>query len=464
MNVTQRSAGTLRQLCRAASIAVVMAVAAPATAQMGGAAGLAELARHDYLHRDLVLFSQGLGLDDAQRMILDSLFDDYRQKFDAGWEKTQGSLANIREEVADLEKAKVLEVVMAPFEQWRHEKVRLKEDFESDVRTILSPQQRERWPQFTQQLTRAKTLHKGRLTGESLNLIQVVRDLRMSDREMLEMETMLDQYGQELHDALTARNSFLDHEESNFITSLRAHGAPPQSDISREMNTRIAVRNVNLRYIDIIAEQLPGAHADQFRARALEVANPRVFRTPPAMRTLSHALEIEDLDDRTRSDVQELHDLFAAELELTNSRIHNMMLDFEPKQHRNRAELMASRTDGRTVERLEDPTRDLFTERNARSRHYLEQLRGLLTPEQYASLPGTPTGSRVTAVTNDMEERAVGDRRQITRGERGALRRDQLQRGDGRSVGDGTGNRGSGGPSRGDTPAGGDGGRGGRGR
>src|SRR5690606_1678842 len=106
----------LTRLLALLGMATLAAVTAPVQAQPdpGGLMGLAE---HDYLHRDMVIFAQGLNLDDGQRMIVESLYEDYRDAFDAAWIRTQERLQALRD-IDQTDPEKVLDQILKPIEDW----------------------------------------------------------------------------------------------------------------------------------------------------------------------------------------------------------------------------------------------------------------------------------------------------------------------------------------------------------
>ncbi|TVQ56406.1 MAG: hypothetical protein EA377_02295, partial [Phycisphaerales bacterium] len=142
-------------------LAAATAIAGTAGAQMGEAAGFADLMQHDYLNRDMVLFAQGLDLDDGQRMILESLYEDYRAEFDAGWMEVQQRLSNLRDDLQNADESEIMDMILRPFENWRQEKTRIKEQFEQNVQVILNSSQLEQWPSFQRMIYREKNLHRG---------------------------------------------------------------------------------------------------------------------------------------------------------------------------------------------------------------------------------------------------------------------------------------------------------------
>lgn len=373
----------------AAAVGLLFAGVTSAFAQ-GGAGAFADMNRHDYLHRDIVLFAQALDMDEGQRVILESLYEDYRSWFDAGWEKTRQRLNDMREELASADRDQVISLVLQPLEDWLREKLQLKDQFEQNVKVILNPMQLERWGAFERQMLREKTLHAGRLSGESLNLFHVLRELRLSERMMMQIDPTIERYDNALHEALVARNAALQEEQRAVIRSMR-HQEVSSAAVARvreQVKRRIAVRNVNDLFIEEIAAVLPEQYAEQFRQEALQRAYPRAFRPLPAQRVFDAALQL-DLEEEKLSQIAALREAMLEEFAVINVRLHQGIREHEPKAMINQAEMAEARQAGEPVDRLLDPNLEHIRHRDERAHYYMTQLRDLLGLEQFAGLPGS---------------------------------------------------------------------------
>src|SRR5688572_21882164 len=165
----------LRTALSVAIVAISLIVNSAAHAQFGEAAGIAEAMQADYLRRDIVLFQQGLTLDDSQRAIVEALYADYEQAFEDGLARMRKRIEDMREELQSQDVDRVLRIVFKPIEDWSVEKRGLGDQFMENVKVILTPEQQEQWPKFERFIYREKNLNKGTLSGESANLFYIVR-------------------------------------------------------------------------------------------------------------------------------------------------------------------------------------------------------------------------------------------------------------------------------------------------
>jgi hypothetical protein len=412
--------------------AVALATAAVAVVPAHGqgiGAGFSDLATRDYLHRDMPIVAEVLELDDNQRVILDNLFEDYVDAFETGWKRIQDAISGLLDSGEPLNPDNALEMVLRPFEEWSTQKVRLKRDFESSVRSILNERQLELWPRFERRILREKTLHLGRLSGENVNLFSIVREMRMDERSRLNIEPVLDQYAVELHEALMRRHEAHSRVQGDLLQMIRSgQNLAAQGNAQRSMIAlHVAVRDVNDRYRERLASSLPHAIGQELRAAALERGYPRVYRELPAMRAYRQALELEDLDEQTRADVNDLYMVFSAEMDAINTRILAAIREFEPRQLSNEVDIYIARQTGQRADRVNDPTREDLRQRNERADYYISLLRDLLGTETFAQLPA---GQRLVDDATRREAAAAARQRIRERREASESETDGARRGE----------------------------------
>jgi hypothetical protein len=133
---------------------------------------------------------------------------------------------------------------------------------------------------------------------------------------------------------------------------------------------------------------MPADLAAQFRQSALERGYSRIYREHPVQRLFKETRNIEGLDPAVLQSIVQLEGSFLGELSGMNRQLRNNLREHEPNEHAGRADDFAKRMAGQNVEPKTDPTRELFLKRDDMCRGYAKQLQTLLTPEQFAQLPG----------------------------------------------------------------------------
>ena len=369
--------------------AVVAAAAAPAHGQFGEAAGIAESMQPDYFKRDVTIIAQELKMDDTQRVIVDALFGDYETAFQAGVDRTKARIEGMKDQIQTDDVQRVLRMVLATFKEWTPEKERIGDEFLENVKVVLTNEQLEHWPAVTRRLYRDKHIYKGELSGENLNLFDVVRELHLDDRTSMQVQPIMEAYDIALDQALRRRDT---------DTSVKANAleyiseSDPQKGfdaMKRRIELRVDVRNVNDEFVDRVADVMPSDIAAEFRKDAMERAYPRIYRETPVQRLFKDAKKIEGLDVSVLQSINQIESAYLNALAPVNLHLHDVLRKFEPDDAIARAEQFNKRMNGQEVQQPQiDPTRDLFTARDDMGRTYAKQLQALLTPEQFAQIPG----------------------------------------------------------------------------
>lgn len=374
-----------------AAAAVAFSLVTPASAQLGEAAGIGDAMQQDFYKRDVVLISQGLKLDETQRVIINTMFEDYQSAFEAGLERMKKRFDDLRPElqVGEFDKDRIMKIVFGPIREWSAEKQELGAQFLANIEVLLTDDQQSLWPGVQRRLYRERNLHKGRLSGESVNLLDVVRDLHLEQGMSLVVQPVLEAYEIALDRALHQREDPITGRNNPVLASLEEPDPEKQAAALRKQVERwVAVRNVNDDFINQIASAMPEDLGRQFRASALERAYPRIYRETPVQRIFKVARDLPGLDTGVREAVIALEGEFLAELATLNETLLAAVRNWEPIEQQERANEFSRRMAGQEVQPKVDPTRELFSKREEMFRRYVKRLHDLLTKEQFDQLPG----------------------------------------------------------------------------
>ena len=366
--------------------------AGSASAQFGEAAGIAEAMHPTYMKRDLLVISQGLNLDDSQRLIVEALFGDYESEFADGRASIKKRIEERRAEMQapGIEGPRLMTLVLQPFREWAEEKVRLEEQFLENVKVVLTEDQLAQWPSVERRLYREKHLMKGDLQGEKVDLVMIIRDMHLDEPTMLQIQPAVEAYEIDLDAALHRREDVKTGGKFDMIDAMSEQNAQRQLDVFRKrMALQIAIRNVNDEHIERIAQMMPGDLAAKFRHSALERAYPQVYREHQVQRLFREAKQIEGLSSATIDSINQLEATFLNELSGLNTTMLAAIRHHDPIQATERASDFANRMTGENApqEQKVDPIRQHSLNRDELCRTFARQLHDLLLPEQFAQLP-----------------------------------------------------------------------------
>lgn len=366
-----------------------LGVTSSASAQFGAMGGSDDVFRPDFTTRDVILFVEGLDLDEGQRYIFETLFEMYQADFDAGVEGVRDQLASMRDELMGSDPKQMLEKVFAPVDEWRKKKASLASRLVLDLQAQLSPAQKERWPAFDRKLRRIKTLKDGVLTGENMDLFFVLSQMDLTKQEQEKIQPVLDRYEIALDAALQARNDYIASSQQELSEAIRGQDVETAKRIVEEqVNHRLTVRNTTESALAELMAALPEETAARLRRNSLEQAYGQVFRPTQMERIFEQVLDIEDLSAETMQAVKDLQNRYDMELAQINERLVDLIRQQDGVKAVERVERLVHRVGGQTVAVREDPVRDEFRSRDELDKKYIRELRAILTPAQFSSLPG----------------------------------------------------------------------------
>lgn len=361
-----------------------------AHAQFGLGSGFGDAFQPDFVRRDLQIANEALRLDEAQRWIVESLFDDYETTFEEGKLGVQEELATISQQIDPSDVQHVMSIVFAPIEKWATRKEAIGQQLMLDIQNQLTDEQRALWPAFERKVFRLKNLGKGRLEAENVDLIAVLDQIVPQRAIQQVVAQPVGEYDVMFDEALRRREAHTTASQTKMMMIIQDRNeAAGLAIVDEQLALRKAVRDVNERYAAIIAGGLPAELGASFYNEVMQRAYPRIFRPTRCQRMIEATLEITDLEASVRAAVVALKQQFEVELNAINTRLVDVTKAAQSDDAREKFLRRLARMDNRPRPReAEDAVRDTFRQRDDMEQRYMAQLRALLTPEQYQELPG----------------------------------------------------------------------------
>ncbi|MFM1867906.1 MAG: hypothetical protein RL591_1314 [Planctomycetota bacterium] len=359
-----------------------------AEAQFGGRGGVAQLFVPEYLGRDLPIFVDTLQLEEWQRPILEALLEDYNTNFNTAADGVRQAFSGLKDAAAGTSPDKVIELVQGPIIRWSTEKVKLREDFLANVKSQLSDSQAELWPALERALRREKSLPNGELSGETLNLLFILRELDASPAAADAARAAVEEYETNLDAALAAREALM---QGLISTQLNAMSNPdPSAGVQlaeQIMAKRVAVRNVQDAAIKAIASALGEEYGPQFERRAMQRAFPQVYRPDPVTPLFEAAEALPDLSDDQKTSLKALRDRFNTDYPAFQARFADGYRATEPLEPRRRTEMAQNRGAGTSKYSEAPQIEALKKERDEMFAKYREELSAILNEAQQSAIP-----------------------------------------------------------------------------
>ncbi|MCA9285786.1 MAG: hypothetical protein KDA22_11255 [Phycisphaerales bacterium] len=392
----------LRRLVAGIAFSLTALAASPASAQFGGQSGFAEAFQPDFLRRDMTIFNQYLELEDWQRPIVEILLEDYNASFRTGVEGVREQMRDMKDQIASSGQ-RAMEVVMRPIENWMAEKDQLATDMLQNVKGQLSDRQKELWPRFERAMRREKSLHRGELSGESVNIIGVLNQMQLAPDTMNQLRPVIEEYEIQLDNALVYREQVVESAQPKVKDAMvNMDFDAGMSAMDTIMAARIQVRNIQDASAAAIAAAMTPENGAEFTQRYYQAAYSKVFRPSPMERTFEVVHGLEDLTAEQMAEVVELETQYNADYATSSMQILAVLREEEPKDARRKAEAIRARQSGAAPAKREaEPLSDAFAMREALTEPAMERLRQILTAEQFAKLPNNSRARHAAAKDYD---------------------------------------------------------------
>jgi len=310
-------------------------------------------------------------------------------------------------------------------------------EFEGDLAAILTENQHEMWPPLQRQLVRDRLLPRGRLSGETVDVMGLVDQQQFDDDILTRLLPVLSDWDESVTIALTARDEHLVENQGELMAAMRTMDTNAGVNIMEVQATLAeSVRDINDTAVQGIVLLLPEDEKYTFDSVAKERGYPRIYRTTQTQRRFQAAMELEDIEPDILQAVVELYDALNIEITYANGRIYEATHRWEAQEQLDRMNRFAQRMTGGSSDRPESPIRKAQDDRRLIEDNYLEQLRMLLTPEQIEELGGLESRSSRNRDRGQFRSRNDSNNDRGGRGDFGGGREEFMQRFD--KNGDGT--------------------------
>lgn len=380
---------SLRSKLAAAVLAAGLACSMSASVHaQSGRGGMGALFVPDFLPRDLPVFVDSLGLEEWQRPILEALLEDYGTNFATAADGVRSKMSQFKDVAASSNPDKIVEMISAPLIDWGTEKKKLRDDFLESVRSQLSDVQSEAWPRFERAMRREKSLPNGVLSGESLNLILITREIDVPPLVADGARAAMDAYEVQLDEALAVRDR---EDEASIGTRLKSLNDTNKfvATEQRVMDLRVAVRDAQDRGLVAIRDALGGEYGKKFEERALRRAFPLVYGPDPVSPLFEAALALPDLTPEQKAKLGEIRANFDSTHGELQTRFANKIRETEPKEPRRRAEALAMKAAGGNPNFNQTPELDAIKlERQELYTRFRAMIAEVLNDNQKELVPG----------------------------------------------------------------------------
>jgi hypothetical protein len=263
--------------------------------------------------KDLDSFAKLFGLDATQKETVKTLFDGYQQGFTAKAKKVREELDAIREEAREARDPELFREMGEKTMAFQKERQKMEASFLDDFKVVLTEDQAQKWPKFERMRRRDTTIGRGLMSGERVNLYELVDEMKLDAEPRAALDPTLDQYDVDLDRELIERNKMYEQIQEK----MRDFFQDPQGAdewIKKGREAAVKVRDVNRRYADQLEQQLPADKRAGFRENFRKQSFPQVYRETYSTRVVDAAGKLSDLDASQKDAVNTLRETYYRDL------------------------------------------------------------------------------------------------------------------------------------------------------
>ncbi len=285
----------------------------------GGGGGRQMFDQPSVTSEDMTKYGKILELTKSQQDAIKTLHTGYAQEYTAAATKARDEVDAIREEARDdPSRFQDLRDVFTKFQAKRTE---METSFFNDVKDTLTPAQKDKWPVIERTRRRESTIGRGLMSGERVDLVKIVDNLKLAADARKPVDPILDEYQIDLDRALVARNAVQDKLQEQFrdVREIMSGGGDTTKMQKAIEDGRAAgnkVREVNKRFARQVETALPDeATRTKFNEEVRKESFPTIYRgNSYATRVVDSAAALESLTAEQKMSIKQIKDQYTREL------------------------------------------------------------------------------------------------------------------------------------------------------
>jgi Spy/CpxP family protein refolding chaperone len=355
----------------------------------------------EFSARDLKVMIRVLNLTPEGEQALQALYEGYadtlRIEGDAVKEKVEAEI----ERAEILNDTRLLSSARAHIGEFGKRAAQLRAQFLDDLKSLLTREQEANWPILERELRRLKTIGKGQLTAENVDVVRLTEDIIGDSAMPVAVAELLGRYREELDRALQARERFMDEEGKQFHTLAKEDVERALKLFEEARERRRAVRDINERFARLVATELSDEQRALFEKKLFELSFPMLCRESRVDVYLKNALELDSLSREQQQDLESIKGRHERQrlawVRSTAAAWRDLEEGFKPpelaKALGEGPEDPYNRTYNGAWLGEEHPLNQARVQRLEFERATRESINRVLTPEQRKGIPNTQTGT-----------------------------------------------------------------------
>ncbi len=254
-----------------------------------------------------------------------------------------------------------------------------------DLKAVLDQAQAQRWPQVERLSRRRTTLTWGGRAADQIDLVDLIKGLRLNETTSASIAGTLEQYELDLDRELLARIKYVQDQSEAWFKMMEQYDEVKWAAMAKELGeVNKKVGDVNDRFRRQFMSELPEEVAKEFDLRIKQAIYPKIYRQSHTQMALAAAEKIEGLDAATIEGIKGVRENYERDAAAANEKWAQALAAQDEQIEKDSA--------GQNMWwgnwRPEDPkVRETRAARRAIDKKATAAIAAMLTEEQRAKLP-----------------------------------------------------------------------------
>lgn len=373
----------LLMVTRLAAALLLLALARPGHAQFGRGpmGGMEEPTINS---KEIERYGEILKLSADQLESAKGMLEGFNTEFSTIRQEARAAFESMRDEARETGDNSVWRNAAKLMQGFQQKIDKAERQYFDDFKLLLNDDQAQRWPTVERARRREKSVPRGGLiSGESVDLVRIVHDLKLFDADRQAAQALLDQYEADLDRALVERDkAYQEGMDQGMQLWMNQQMDKIEELFNKSRDAAAKVKDINKRYARQVVSVLPEGKQAEFEKEVKKATFPRVFRPSYVNRSFDAALGLGDLSEDQRAQVTELKASFEQQAGPLLDKIAASVEETEMKRTAMQMFGMGG-PGGEGSQELRDQRREL------ESSTY-DKLRAVLTESQREKIPEKP--------------------------------------------------------------------------
>lgn len=364
-------------------------------------------------------YARVLGLDATKTSAAKDLYEAYQRDSANASKKMQDSMRDAQEDMSAGDHAAFEKGIQKTMAEQAAASEKLTSTFLSDLRSLLRPEQADRWAGFERLRRREQYLNSMMsiggmgVGGSSVDLIPIVEKLSggVPESARAKVAEVMGMYEVDIDRPLKDRQQNFEDERKSMGAVQNFDGESFKKKLEKDRKVDLAVREVNLKYVGLISGALPEdvakTFADNYQVRAFR----SIYRESSVSKKLALAQQIPGLTADQKSRLKAAQEAYKADARRANDAWAAAQQRAETEGRPTGGGLMMMGPGVTGEDKIDPAVADARSARRAIDDAARQKLEGILTAEQLAEMPkpqqGMMGGHAVSVISDGTGEDMV---------------------------------------------------------